>query len=159
MCIAICALGVRFFQRIPHCCDHSCPLCGSSGSRTCLEFMSAQELINMPLVCTWCIGRNCLQLCPVPELLQMLEKKTHWARWWVCTGKMSPHHSCCLWTPTDYWGKEFGLGLGSASHEGSFRLTCNAMMPGSVTEGGHDSPWGTTVNCLPLFFFLWGSHK
>jgi len=54
MRIAIYALGVRFFQEIPPCCDHSCPLCGSvsSGSRTCLEFMSSEELINVPLVCT-----------------------------------------------------------------------------------------------------------
>lgn len=161
MHIAIFALGVRFFQEIPHCCDHSCPLCGSisSGSRTCLEVTSAQELINVPLVCTWCVGRSCLQLCPVPESLQTLEKKKTLARVVGLHWEDEPSssgRSSCLWTPTDGWGRDFGLGLGSASDEQGFSLPGNAMMPGSVMEGDHDSPWGSAVNCLAFFR---GTHK
>lgn len=55
MHVAICALGMRFFSRGSLIAVTAAALfvaVSALGSRTCLEFVSAQELINAPLVRT-----------------------------------------------------------------------------------------------------------
>lgn len=85
-----------------------------------------------------------------------LRKKNISAGGGSAPGRSNSGCSSCLWTPTDGWGRDFGLGLGTASDEQGFSLHGNAVMLGSVTEGGRDSPWWSTVNCLAFFR---GSHK